>query len=148
MAVLDALCKVATAQAFTADGVSASSYDTGNITPKKDIAAGQPLALFVVITAIGTNTGSALFQVIESAAAALTSPKIRGVYELAAADIVVGATFIIPISQGPAASLRYVGFQADITGTVDFTLDAYIGEAEQVARLPKSYARGFAFDIS
>ena len=146
--ILDDLTKVASAQAFTADGVSASSFDLGNVTPKRRVAVGEPLALLVVITAVGTNTGSSLMEAIESAAATLTSPQIRGVYGAAAGELVAGSAFIVPISYGPVAPLRYLGFQADITGTVDFTVDVYIGRWSDVVGAYQAYARGYAFDIS
>jgi hypothetical protein len=145
--ILDALTKVAAAQQVTADAASGSSYDTGNITPKRDVIVGEPLALLVVITAIGTNTGSAIIQAVTSAAEALTTQKLRGAVGLETADIAVGQVLIIPFSQG-LAPLRYAGAYFDITGTVDFTVDAYIGPLAAMADIGQAYARGFTFDIS
>jgi hypothetical protein len=145
--ILDALTKLAAAQQITADVVFTNTYDTGNITPKRNVAVGEPLAILVVITAIGTNTGSAVLQAVDSAASAGTTQKIRGAIELATADIAVGGTFIIPYSHG-VAPLRYKTGYADITGTVDFTIDAYIGALKDITAAADNYARGFSFDIS
>lgn len=141
--ILDSLLKVSAAQQVTADAVSTSSVDFGNITPKRRIGAGEPLALCVIITAIGTNSGSAKLQAIMSAAAALTSPIIVGEMDLATADIAAGKVYVIPIGKGDLAFLRYGGANYDITGTVDFTVDAYIGPMSSFAGLPANYPKGY-----
>jgi len=120
----DALLKLCAAQAVTADAVSVSSVDLGNVTPKRKLGVGEPMGILVTITAIGTNTGSAKIQAIVSAAAALSAPLIVGEIDLATADIAAGGSFIVPLAQG-IAYLRYIGLNFDITGTVDFTVDAY-----------------------
>jgi hypothetical protein len=145
--ILDALTQVCSAQAVTADAASEDSIDLGNVTPKRNFPVGTPLALLVVITAIGTNTGSAIIQAVTSAASALTSQKLRGAVGLETADIAVGQVLIIPFSQG-LAPLRYAGAYFDITGTVDFTVDAWIGPLSGMADLADAYARGFSFDVS
>lgn len=140
---LDALLKVAAAQQITADAVSASSYDTGNVTPKRNLAAGEPMVLVTFITAVGTNTGSTKIQAVQSAAAALTSPQILGETDLAAADIVAGKVVITPIGQG-IPNLRYLGSQHDITGTVDYTVDQYIVPASDAAVIAQTYAKNYS----
>lgn len=141
--ILDSLLKVSAAQQVTADAVSGNTVDLGNVTPKRKIAVGEAMALLVCITAIGTNTGSALFQAIQSAAAALTSPQIIGEIALATADIAAGKVYIIPLSQGIPA-LRYLGANYDITGTVDFTVDAYIVPLSMASILADTYAKNYA----
>lgn len=140
--ILDILARLATAQQVTADVEGAYSYDTGNTTPKRKVAAGEPLCVVVAITAVGTNTGSAKLQAIRSAAATLSSPQIIGEVDLAAADIVAGATFIIPLGQAGSA-LRYLGVYFDITGTVDFTVDAYLQPLSMANVKPETYAKGY-----
>lgn len=139
----DALTRVCSAQAITADAVSVSSYDTGNITPKRKIATGEALALVVCITAIGTNTGSAKLQAIQSAAVGLDSgTQIIGEIDLATADIAAGKAYVIGLSQG-IPGLRYVGANFDITGTVDFTVDAYIMPRDMASIAAESYAKNY-----
>lgn len=147
MPLYDGLTQVCSAQQVTADAAGEDSYDLGNITPKRRIAVSD-LALVIHITAVGTNSGSALLQFVESAASNLGSPQQRGNYSAAAGELVAGSVFIIPFSQGPAAPLRYIGATFDITGTVDFTVDAYIGPFSTASRLADAVARGYSMDIS
>lgn len=141
--ILDALDKLAAAQQVTADAVTANTIDLGNVTPKRNIAVGEPMALVIAITAIGTNTGSAKFQAIQSAAANLGSPQIIGEIDLATADIAAGNIFVVPLGFGISA-LRYLGGNFDITGTVDFTVDVYLQPMSMAARAkPTNYAKGY-----
>lgn len=143
--IVDALTKVAAAQQVTADAASNNTFDSENVTPKRRLGAGEPLGIAVFITAVGTNTGSAKVQAIVSAATNLGTPTIVGQVDLAAGDLVAGKTLFVPISPGPAAAmLRYVGAYFDITGTVDFTVDAYIMPQSAYAQLAETYAKGYS----
>lgn len=141
--ILDAYLKLSAAQQVTADAVSGNTIDFGNVTPKRKVAVGRPIGVLVVITAIGTNSGSAKLQAIQSAAANLGTPQIVGEIDLATADIAVGKAYIIPVGQGIPA-LRYFGANYDITGTVDFTVDAYAGDLDTLSILAESYAKNYA----
>lgn len=141
--ILDALLQVSSAQAVTADAASEDTIDFGNVTPNRRIAVGEPMCYVMAITAVGTNTGSTKVQAIESAAAALTSPQIVGSLDLAAGDLVAGKVYIIAISQGIAA-LRYGGMYHDITGTVDYTVDAFLVPASMAASIATAYANGYS----
>jgi Bbp16 len=140
--ILDALLKVSAAQQVTADAVSGNTIDFGNVTPKRKVAVGEPLALVVCITAIGTNTGSAKVQAIQSAGADLSSPVIIGEVDLATADIKAGKVIVVPLGQGVPA-MRYAGANYDITGTVDFTVDAYITPLSMASTLAETYAKNY-----
>jgi Bbp16 len=138
--IVDSLLKLSAAQQVTADAVSGNTIDLGNVTPKRKIGAGEPMAVVVAITAVGTNSGSAVIQAVYSASAALTTPTVIGEIDLVTADIVAGGTFIIPIGQGLTA-LRYFGINYDITGVVDFTVDAYLMPLSMASvKAPESYA--------
>ena len=90
----DALTNVSSAQQVTADAVSEDYFDAGSMTPKRNLAVGTDVALFVCITAIGTNTGSAKLQAIQSATAGLGSgTQILGQIDLATADIAAGKIY-------------------------------------------------------
>lgn len=140
--ILDSLLKVSAAQQVTADAVSTNAIDLGNVTPKRKLSVGEAMAFLVAITAIGTNTGSAKITPIMSAAANLGTPTIIGEVDLATADIAAGKVYIIPLSQG-LAFLRYLGLNYDITGTVDFTVDAYLVPLSMASMLAESYAKGY-----
>jgi len=140
--ILDALLKLSAAQQVTADAASTNTIDFGNVTPKRKVAVGEPLALVVAITAIGTNTGSAKLTAIQSAAANLSSPQIIGEIDLATADIAAGKVYVIPLANGIPA-LRYFGAYYDITGTVDFTVDAYLQPLSMANAMAETYAKGY-----
>lgn len=142
---LDAYLQLSTAQQVTADAVTEKSVDIGALTAQREIAVGEPMAMTVSILAIGTNSGSAKFQVIESAAADLGSgTRILGEVDLLTADIVAGKQFVVPLSQGVLANLRYVGGYFDITGTVDFTVDVYLQPLSMASREKSAiYAKGY-----
>lgn len=141
--ILDSLLKVSAAQQVTADAVSANTVDLGNVTPKRNIGTGEQMGYVVAITAVGTNTGSTKIQAIQSAAAALSAPQIVGEVDLATADIVAGKVVIVPIGQGIPA-LRYHGMNHDITGTVDYTVDAYGPMPLSMCSIvAQTYAKGY-----
>lgn len=140
---LDALLKVSAAQQVTADAASGNTVDMGNVTPKRKIGTGEPMCYVMAITAVGTNTGSSKVQAIQSAATNLGTPQIIGELDLATADLAAGNVFIIPLAQGVAA-LRYHGMYHDITGTVDYTVDAYGPIPHSMASiLAATYAKGY-----
>jgi len=140
--ILDALLKLSAAQQVTADADSTNTIDLGNTTPKRNAATGEPLCCFVGITAAGTNTGSAKLTVIQSAAENLSSPQIIGEIDLAAADLAAGKQYKIALSAG-IPPLRYLGLHYDITGTVDFTVDAFLQPDDMASIEPASYAKGY-----
>lgn len=141
--ILDALLKLSAAQQVTADAVSTNAVDNGNLTPKRNMGAGEPIGVGVFITAIGTNTGSAKLQAVYSAATGLTSPVIVGEVDLATADIAAGKAYFIPVSPGSAPALEFLGANYDITGTVDFTVDTYVMPQSTFAQLAATYAKGY-----
>jgi len=140
--IVDALLQLSSAQQITADAVSTNTIDTGNITPKRNMGVGEPMGCLIVITAVGTNTGSAKLTLIQSAAANLGSPQIIGEIDLATADIAVGKTYLVAQSTGIDA-LRYLGINYDITGTVDFTVTAYYGPISMLSQRALTYAKGY-----
>lgn len=140
---LDALTKVSAAQQVTADAASGNTFDAGNVTPKRRLGVGEPMCFVMAITAIGTNTGSSKVQAIMSAATNLGTPTIVGEVDLATADIAAGKVYVIPIAQG-VATLRYWGMYHDITGTVDYTVDAYGPMPQSMASsVVETYAKGY-----
>lgn len=140
--ILDSLLKVSAAQQVTADAVSGNTIDLGALTIQRQIAVGEPMALVVCITAVGTNTGSAKLQAIQSAATALTSPVIIGELDVVTADLAAGKCFVIPLGYGEAP-IRYLGANYDITGTVDFTVDAYVMPIAMAHGVMRHYAKGY-----
>jgi len=141
--ILDALLQVSDAQQVTADAYSTNTVDAGNVTPKRQIQVGESMGYLMAITAAGTNTGSTKLQAVQSANANLSSHVVVGQVDLAAAQIVAGNIYIIPIGSG-MVGLRYHGMYHDITGTVDYTVDAFGPiPLSQCAALAATYAKGY-----
>jgi hypothetical protein len=146
--IADALLQVSSAQQVTADAVSEDYYDAGDVTPKRDLGAGRPVALVACITAVGTTTGDIKIQAIQSATAGLGSgTQVLGQVNAAATDLVAGACFVVTLSTG-IPPLRYYGANYDVTGTVDCTFDTWIIPRNMAAGLAQFFARGYTFDIS
>ena len=123
--ILDIYGKVSANQQITADAVSTNGIDNGNVTPKRAIGTGEVLGFGVFIKAVGTQTGSAILSAISSAASNLGTPTKMASINLATADLALGKKWFIPIPPGQPI-LRYIGVDYDITGTVDFTVDAFL----------------------
>jgi hypothetical protein len=140
---LDANLQVCADQAVTADAASENTIDFGNTTPKRKMGVGEPMGYGIFINAIGTNTGSAKLLAVQSAAADLGSPQTVGQVDLAAADIAVGKAYFVPVSPGQAPALRYGGLFFDITGTVDFTVDAFLMPQSMFSQLALPYAKNY-----
>lgn len=138
---IDTLLKVSAAQQVTADAASTHTIDLGDVTPKRRVGTGEELGFAVVITAIGTNTGSTILQAIQSAAADLGSPAVIGSINLATAAIAAGGMFFVPIPPG-YPTLRYIGMYHDITGTVDYTVTAWLTTRNLFSVAAQIYAAG------
>jgi hypothetical protein len=140
--IIDNLLRADNGRQITADAASAFSIDTSTTTLVRGPGVSNELGFGVGITAVGTNSGSVKIKVVESSAADLnTAPAIIGEVDLAAADLVAGTSFLIPIPAGKPTA-RYIGLLYDITGTVDITLDAFLtakDEFENLQLFAKAY---------
>lgn len=127
MGYCDAENRLSDSQAVTADAVSTNSFDTG--AAANDIGTGEPLCVDVTIeVAADAATGDETytFEAIESAAAALTTPTVLASRTIAAATLVAGYNFQIPIPPG-AKVLRYLGANYNTGGTTPgITISAFI----------------------
>jgi hypothetical protein len=123
--ILDANLALSTDQQITADAVSENTIDLGDVTPKRRIGAGEVLGVGVFVKLQGTHTGSMVLELIESAAANLGSPVVVASLTLINAEILAGQKFFVAIPPGQT-KLRYLGLNYNITGTVDFTVDAFL----------------------
>lgn len=141
--IFDKLDLLADAQALTS---------TGNLTNVIDLVAaglalpdGEPLELVIKVdvAADGTTTDETYaFDVVTSAAAALTSPTSLGKRTLTYGQLVAGSTHHIPLSPG-AAMLRYLGVIATLGGTTpSVTITAFIQPMNMGNDVPKHFASG------
>lgn len=143
---VDVLGRVCNAQAFTAAAVSTDSIDLGNVTPKREIATGEPMG-FGISVGVAASSTTVLVEIIQATDAALTS----GIVVLAqrtflAADMPLGALIFMPIPQNPtlAGPLRYLGLRVTPAGgAATVTLTAWLTAHAVFSVVARSYAKGF-----
>src|SRR5580765_6266550 len=92
---IDSLLKVASAQAFGAAGVSASSLDRTLVAPGAQDGTGEPVGCGINITTSGT-VAATLIEIISATDAALT------------AGILSHAQITIPLAAALAGTLWYI----------------------------------------
>ena len=117
MSYVDALTRVMAAQAFTATGVSASSYDLSADDP--DIGAGEPLGFAITVgVAADSTTGDETYQfnVVDDDDAALGSVVVLAEMLVLAADLLLGGRVKLPVPMGQMKQ-RYLGVQVVLGGT-------------------------------
>jgi len=142
---LDALTLVADAQAFTAAAVT-NSYDLGNITPKREIATGEPMGFGITVDVAASST-TVKVEIIEATDAALTA----GIIVLSertflSADMPIGAAIFMPLPQGERAAgpLRYTGLRVTPTGgAATVTLTAWLTLHAMFSIATRHYAKGY-----
>lgn len=120
--LLDKQCQLSAAQDITASGaVSTNAYDLGDVTPKRQVGTGTPLAIVIVVTTAAAGGGSMadtfVFRAISSAVKELTNPTVLSAVYPAGAGLVAGAVVVIPIPPG-TPNQRWLGADYD-TGTGD-----------------------------
>lgn len=141
--IIDKLDLLADAQALTT---------TANLTNVIDLAAaalalpdGEPLELVIKVdvAADGTTTDETYaFDVVTSAAAALTTPTSLGKRTIGYAALTAGSAHHIPLAAG-VAMLRYLGVIATLGGTTPtITITAFIQPLSMGNDVPKHFASG------
>jgi hypothetical protein len=146
--ITDALLQLSAAQAVTATAVSTNTIDLGTA---RDIGTGEPLEVDVTVDVTATAAGAATvnFQVISSAAAALTSPTIVSQTDaIPVANLTAGRKPIrIRISPHVLNALpigqRYLGLQYTV-GTGPLTAGAFTASIVRDGQdVGKNYPSGF-----
>jgi hypothetical protein len=147
--IIDALLLVSDAQAITVDAVSTNTIDLGNVTPKRRVGDGEPVGFGMSVdVAADFTTGNETYtiEVIESAAAALTSPNILASYTFTATQLAAGARFFLEMPIG-FPTLRYIGLNYNVGGTTPtVTVTAWFTRRCDFAQEPLAYARGYEVD--
>lgn len=142
--ITDDLLQVSVEQAVTVDAVSDYSIDLGTA---RDIGEGEELYMVFTVDADVTRAAGAAtvtFQVIGSAAEALTNPVVLGSSAaIAKADLVIGKAVAVRINpQIGSLGYRYLGAAYDVSATLDtgkFTATI----AKNIQDGKKFYASGF-----
>src|SRR5687767_11704243 len=143
--ITDALLLLSDAQAVTADAVSTNTIDLGASSPSREIGTGEPMVVLVTVDVAAdftTTDETYAFEVIQSAAANLSSATVLARRVLTAAQLAAGAIFAIPIPSG-TPSARYLGMNYDVGGTTPtMTVTASVVPQKFVDQV-KPYARNY-----
>jgi hypothetical protein len=142
---LDKLLVVSDAQTVTAADTDLSDYsiDTGMVD--SEVGTGEEIGFGVSIDTLAVLTGGETytFQVIESAAAALSGPVVLTSRLMAATDLVAGARFFLPIPIGKPL-LQYLGLQVVKAGAASsVTFTAWLTSRSLFNMLAKAYPSGY-----
>lgn len=144
--ILDAQNLLSDAQALTATAVSDNAIDLGNVTPKRDIGAGEPMCLmFQVDVAADFTTGNETYQfdLIQSANANLSSSTTLESRIIAASLLTAGSIHYVPIPPG-AVTARYLGANYTLGGTTPtLTVTCALMPQKDTVSL-QTYAKGYA----
>jgi hypothetical protein len=97
-------------QVVTATAVSTNSYDTGNLTPKRDIGRGEDLRAIAQIVGAPTGGTSIQGEIIQADDSALTTN-----VETLSLGPVVGKRLIDQVL--PSNTRRFVGFRYTVVGS-------------------------------
>lgn len=147
---IDALLKVAAAQAVTAAAVSTSSIDLSlpgglGTPPKRDIGSGETMG-FAVSVDVAASLTTLLLEIISTTDAALTAGiVVHGTFTGAQADFAVGKLHFIPFGQGSPSLQRFVGMRFTPTGgAATVTLSAWM-TTDLLFSLtpPQTYAKNY-----
>ena len=143
--ITDALLTLSDAQALTATAFSTNTVDLGNVTPKIDIAAGEPMAMTIAVDVTAdatTGDETYTFEFVQSANANLSSPDILAQIAIARATLVAGFRFYIALASG-VITKRFVGAQYVLGGTTPLiTVSSQIQPLSMVQN-DKTYAKGY-----
>jgi hypothetical protein len=139
--ILDALLLLSDAQAVSATAYSTNTVDLGDVTPKRSIGDGEPMALVVTCdVALAGTSPTLVISFVQSANANLSSDDDL-VSSQSFSALAAGAQVVLPIPPG-LVTKRYVGAQYTVGGTTPtVTLTASIMPLSMVSKL-KDYADG------
>lgn len=140
--ILDKQIQLSDAQALTATAYSTNTIDLGDVTPKRDIGDGEPMALVVSVDVALAGT-SPTFDVrfVQSANANLSSDDDLAISQQYT-SLAAGSQITLLIPMG-AITKRYIGAQYTLGGTSPtITVTTHLVPASMVQR-DKSYAKGY-----
>lgn len=116
-AIMDAQCVLSDVQALTVGTtVSTNPYDTA--AAANNFGAGEPMAFAISVDVTAVVSGgdeTYTFEIIESAASALSAPTILAQVAIPRATLVAGYKFAIPFPPH-LKSKRWIGAQYVLTG--------------------------------
>lgn len=138
---IDALLKVASAQAMGAGAVSASSIDLGNVTPKRAIGTGEVMGFGLSID-VSATVAATLVEVISATDAALTAGiLVHSSLTIPLASAVAGTLFYLPIPMGTPTQ-RFLGIRTTTAGGT-ISVSAWLTAQVTFSIASLQYAKNF-----
>lgn len=147
--ITDALLQLSAAQAVTATAVSTNTIDLGT---NRDIGAGEDLYVVINtdVAAVAAGAATVQFQVITSAAPALTSPTVISQTDLIPkTDLTIGRKPIVlcinsAVLNSQPIGQRYLGVQYTV-GTGPLTAGSFTAfVTDSDVSVNKNYPSGFS----
>jgi len=137
----DSLLLLSDAQAVSSTGYSTNTIDLGNVTPKREIATGEPMEVVITVdTAADTASGNETYQFnfVQSANANLTSDDDLVTRIIAGSALTAGSVHRLPVPAG-SVTKRYIGLEYVLGGTTpSVTVTAFLQPAA-MGESPKTY---------
>lgn len=146
---IDKLLQVSAQQALTATAYSTNSVDLGNVTPKRRVADGEPLAWMLTVDVAADHTsGDETYEVdvIQSANADLSSETVLAKYVILYSTLTAGAKIVLPLPPGNVgvAAARYIGLKYVLGGTTPtVTVTAELMPLSDAVEVYLAYAKGY-----
>jgi hypothetical protein len=143
---IDALLLLSDAQAFSADAYTTNTIDLGNVTPKREIGTGEPLALGLSVDVAAdftTEDETYAFLLVQSVNADLSSHDTIATFTFTAAQLVAAAIFVLPIPPG-FPTKRYIGGRFDGGGTTPtVTATIWLSLQSMLSVKAQTYAKNY-----
>ncbi|HKE43885.1 MAG TPA: hypothetical protein VKB41_05040 [Steroidobacteraceae bacterium] len=141
---IDNLLLVSDAQAFTgAATVSTNVIDLGNVTPKREIGTGEGMGFGVAFDVAAGAGSTPVIDVIQSDAAAMTSPDVIASVSDVAANLTAGKLLFVPIPPGKPTK-EFLAIRVTITGgTTTATLTSWLTHRDLFSITAKAYAKSY-----
>lgn len=138
---IDALLKVASAQAMGAGAVSASSIDLGNVTPKRAIGTGEVMGFGISID-VSATVAATLVEAISATDAALTAGiLVHSSLTIPLASAVAGTLFYLPVPMGTPTQ-RFLGIRTTTAGGT-ISISAWLTAQATFSIASQNYAKNF-----
>lgn len=138
---IDALLRVASAQAMGAGAVSASSIDLGNVTPKRQIGTGETMGFGVSIDVAATVAATTVEAISATDAALTAGILVHGTIVIPLAAALAGTLWFVPLPMGTPTQ-RFIGIRTTTAGGT-ITVTAQLMPESMFSLAQNLYAKNY-----
>lgn len=146
--ILDDELKLASVQAITDTDAYFTNkiLNLGDVTPKRDFGAGEPLCILLQVNvAAAGSTDTTDLIAVQSENSNLSSHTEVIKRRIAKASLTASSFHILPIPPG-VINLQYFGGRMELGSGDTITVSAWLASLKDVVHLDKYYASGFVVD--